>query len=270
MKFKSLLLLLCLVVSSCNSVQPSGTADKKEDLTVPPTNVDPKYPFRIVRVEPNPTSTGTGFQTYRNEGIWIRNFSSATVSSVGWSVLVKSNKLKYSLRPKTNESENINPSRVGIFAENTFTVSNSLPDEGDTLQLIASDGTIVQTIGYGKTVGQMALVFYEQPKQLRIRLIIPNPVGSDDGKEYVEIENLSQDTVTIGGWTLRSKGGQVKSVTTSPNFRIFPYLSFNAGVSGIVAWLNNEGDTLDLVAPDGTVVHHVEWQKVNDGEYIYP
>lgn len=94
-------------------------------------------------------------------------------------------------------------------------------------------------------------------------------VGSSDG-EWVEVHNASETPVDLKGWRLEDAGGSHtigSSVIVSPGSYVVLCRNANQGTNGGVycdnEWsgpiLNNSGDTIDLIRPDGTVVDKVSY-----------
>jgi hypothetical protein len=106
---------------------------------------------------------------------------------------------------------------------------------------------------------------------LRIAEVLPNPVGEDKYKEAITLENTSNAGISLTGWQFRSRGiGMPFAVTTTATSigakatwqtTTFPFDR---------AWLNNDGDSLYLINPSGTVVQSVGWGRVSDGEVVRP
>ncbi len=106
---------------------------------------------------------------------------------------------------------------------------------------------------------------------LRIVEVLPNPVGEDKYNEAITLENTSKQSLSLTGWQFRSKGiGMPFAVSTTASSiaagtrwrtTTFPYDR---------AWLNNDGDSLYLINPQGAVVQSVGWGRVGDGEVVRP
>ncbi len=85
--------------------------------------------------------------------------------------------------------------------------------------------------------------------ELVISEFIPNPVGLDEENEWVEIYNAGSDDVNLTGWKLEDASGKNYDF---PNQEIKSrnYLVLSRGQTGIS--LNNNSETLVLIAPDGS------------------
>jgi len=102
--------------------------------------------------------------------------------------------------------------------------------------------------------------------QLRITSLLPNPAGDELEDESVTIRNTGSTPVNLSGWTLTDPTGRTWSLATVG--------TIPAGANRTVLRqgqsmaLNNGGDTVKLVAPDGTIVHQVTYQSTASGVTI--
>jgi hypothetical protein len=102
----------------------------------------------------------------------------------------------------------------------------------------------------------------------------PDLAGEDASGEWVEIYNTGDQGISLAGWSLRDNarastlpeiivGGHDFAVVAASDGLFEAYPEF----AGIAAWLGgrignglgNDGDRLELVAPDGAVVDAVSW-----------
>lgn len=277
MKFQSLLLLFCFVVSSCNkTTQGDDPITKDNTTTTSPPNVDARYPFRIVRVNPNPNPTQYTFRRYRTESIWLRNYGAAKASWQGWSI--STNSIKPSFELRSSLSFDVLPNGIATFDEMFGTSNQYFGDVGDTVRLLAPDKTVVQTIVYEKAQPQISFMYFEPAYQLRIQFVIPRPSNSQS-PELIIVENMTGANISLTGWKFRSKGGQVKNLLDAEMFAagipvVVPgglalYSENRFEYSG-TNWLNNDGDNLELIDPSGKVVQTITWGAVSAGQVIIP
>lgn len=80
---------------------------------------------------------------------------------------------------------------------------------------------------------------------------LPNPVGKDSEGEWVEIYNVSLETVSLNGWRLQTKGD--KSVTLGESIGPGEYLVFRRQNTKLT--LHNVDGELSLYNPSGELVH---------------
>jgi hypothetical protein len=96
--------------------------------------------------------------------------------------------------------------------------------------------------------------------------LTPNPLGDDALGEEVRIRNLSQSVMSLEQWQLRDLAGNVWVL----NGAIQPgelkaFLRAAQPMS-----LNNDGDVVELVMPDGRVVDTVRYGRAAEGARINP
>lgn len=91
---------------------------------------------------------------------------------------------------------------------------------------------------------------------------LPNPVGDDTTGEFIELLNTASAPADLGGAQLDDAEGGSRpyripdGTTLGPGaFRAFPRSEAKLA-------LNNEGDSVRLLAPDGSVVHILTYPKV--------
>jgi uncharacterized protein YdeI (BOF family) len=111
-------------------------------------------------------------------------------------------------------------------------------------------------------VAQTAPIWVEgvaSPETVVVNEILPAPDGFDwDGDgiagyedEWVELRNTDESSVGLGGWQIADGSG--RSYTVPPGTTLPPgqYLVLYRRETGLA--LNNDGETVSLVRPDGTV-----------------
>ncbi len=102
-----------------------------------------------------------------------------------------------------------------------------------------------------------------------ITAVLPNPQGKDDGKEWVEITNVSLFPVSLEGWALRlphAKKGKY----------VFGTVGFGQRESKrflgdeLAMMLPNVEGELSLIDPSGKSVSTLVWKDARDGVIIRP
>lgn len=103
------------------------------------------------------------------------------------------------------------------------------------------------------------------PPVLRILAVLPNPPGADDGNESVTLANGNAIDVTLTGWRLRDKAGNVFILSGSAPATA----TRSVRVQGTFT-LNQGGDEVELIDPSGRVVHKVTYTagQVRPGRFI--
>lgn len=101
---------------------------------------------------------------------------------------------------------------------------------------------------------------------LRIVSMIPDPQGEDFTMEQITFRNTGSTPIDLAGWRVRDLAGNV--------WELDPLTSIAAGEdktlvrAGASMSLNNGGDKIELVAPEGTVVQSVTYDKVSQDELV--
>lgn len=90
---------------------------------------------------------------------------------------------------------------------------------------------------------------------VRISTILPNPDGSDFGRETVTL--TAPNAITLDGWTLRDKAGHIYNLSGSVNINEQITFAFKNHEFP----LNNKGDVLFLYDKTGAVVHRVSYEQ---------
>lgn len=94
--------------------------------------------------------------------------------------------------------------------------------------------------------------------------IFPNPVGLDGDKEWIEIYNRGERTVSLYGWTLSDNDG-VKYIFPKIVISSKEYLVITKKESGIS--LNNKEDTIFIYQPfKDEFLQRVKYEKAPEGE----
>jgi Lamin Tail Domain len=90
---------------------------------------------------------------------------------------------------------------------------------------------------------------------VRIRSLLPNPDGPDEGREQVTIGNGTAEAVDLAGWLLRDRAGN--------RFALEGVIPVRAELTITMCAfsmpLNNSGDDVALIDPQGHVRHHVSY-----------
>ncbi|OGO16382.1 MAG: hypothetical protein A2Z14_04385 [Chloroflexi bacterium RBG_16_48_8] len=108
------------------------------------------------------------------------------------------------------------------------------------------------------------------PGRIRINEVLIRPHydwegkgGVDTGDEFIELYNLGPNKVFLKGWTLDDEEGGGSKPYKIPGITIRPggYATFFHTKTGIT--LNDDGDTVRLIAPNGTLVEEIRYLKVS-------
>lgn len=96
---------------------------------------------------------------------------------------------------------------------------------------------------------------------------LPSPKGDDAVEEWIELVNLTDQAVNLGGWQLDDAAGKGSKTFSIPSDTIIlpkAFLVFARDVTRVV--LNNtEGDAVRLLSPQGVAVDEVRYEEARDG-----
>lgn len=149
-------------------------------------------------------------------------------------------------------------------ATNTITA----PAESNEATSKATKPKATATPTPAKTAGkQVAGSVRAAAASVVIYRFLPDPVGSDDA-EYIELKNIGTSPANILGYQLDDEDGGSRPYTIPDNTSIpaGETAVFSREDTGIA--LNNNGDTVRLLDPDGVVVDSYSYGKVAEGEIV--
>ena len=110
--------------------------------------------------------------------------------------------------------------------------------------------------------------FHEDDITRKIRMIalLPDPVGDDLAGERITFRNVTDEDISLEGWQVRDIAGNTWSLDALRS--LAPGQTKALLRNGQAMALNNSGDRVELVAPDGTVVQQFEYGEVGTGEEV--
>jgi PKD repeat protein len=155
----------------------------------------------------------------------------------------------------------------GVTAAHTYTAAGTF-----TVTLKVTDsGGLIHSVTQGIAV---AAVIYSDA--LVINEFLPNPTGTDAGNEFIELYNPGSVAIDLTGWKLDDADGAGTSspFSLSSGTTIAPgaYVAFFTSVT-----LNNDADSVRLLAPDAAVKAHTSYtssiegqshNRLGDGTYV--
>ena len=101
---------------------------------------------------------------------------------------------------------------------------------------------------------------------VKIMAVLPNPVGNERSNEAVELLNLGASPVSLKGWILRDR---TRNVWELDSLRMIAEGATSIIVrDGMNMGLNNDGDHLWLVAPDGRTIDEFTYDETVEGVWI--
>ncbi len=105
------------------------------------------------------------------------------------------------------------------------------------------------------------------PSGIVINEILPSPEGPDKTEEWIEIFNQNNFEVDLTDWKIKDiAGNRTTAYTFSEGTKISPgrFLVFYRPTTKIT--LNNDGDGLNLIQPDGKIIDSVNYEKAPRGQ----
>jgi len=112
---------------------------------------------------------------------------------------------------------------------------------------------------------------------IKITELYPNPPGSDNDDEFIELQNTSAETVDITGWKLgdsSTKRYTIKEGSTKPG----AFMVFKRSMTGI-ALNNTGGDEVGLYDPSDAIIERAQykgsspegqsWARKEDGSWAW-
>lgn len=232
---------------------------------------------RISEILPDPDGAD-------EEGEWIEleNSTDQPLQLCGWSL----DDAEGGSRPMKLDAFSVAPHGLLLLTRRQTRIA--LNNEGDRVRLLTTSGTIDDVPYDQAPTGESFArrsdgVFLWTPhptpgnanefrsstqspfaRALRISRVLPNPVGLDEGHEWIEIENTGQETTPLVGWLLDDgPGGSRPFDLSAYSLRPGERRQFTSSTTGIE--LTNTQDTARLLDPEGNVVSLVSWQDAGDG-----
>lgn len=99
--------------------------------------------------------------------------------------------------------------------------------------------------------------------------VLPNPSGRDSGNEWVEIRNVSGQTASLNGWTLRLPHAK-KSTFTFGSVGFFLHETKRFSDRDLGMTFGNASGELSLISPSGDAVSALYWKDAREGVTIRP
>lgn len=135
------------------------------------------------------------------------------------------------------------------------------PREGDEEHEEAEDRVWTAPIWFEATATAAVTL-----PRLEIVDLLPNPVGDDLTGEEITVRNSGGTAADLTGWQLRDLAGNVWALSGS----ILAGQSVNFRREHQAMSLNNDGDVVELIAADGTVVDSVRYGRAVEGARMVP
>jgi len=117
----------------------------------------------------------------------------------------------------------------------------------------------------GKTEEQTEIrVIY--PSNIFINEILPSPEGPDETDEWIEISNQNNFEVDLSGWKIKDSIGKSTTYIFSKRTKVPSQGLLTLSRQTTKITLNNDGDEMFLLKPDGKVADSVSYEKALIGQ----
>lgn len=106
----------------------------------------------------------------------------------------------------------------------------------------------------------------EYSDQVMINELLPNPSGTDTANEFIEFFNSDDETINLSNWQL-TDGSTTYKIPAGTALEKDKYLAFYSAQTKIS--LNNGGDTVSLLTPQGDLVSKVTYTAAPGEDISY-
>jgi len=203
--------------------------ERSNDDTVPGINADLIYTGAL-------KNTGESIGLYDN----LANLIDSAVYSEGW--------------PAGDNQTKQTMERIGLSLWQTSQNSEGTPK--------AENSIIIKTEEKEEKTNKEGKIY---PLGIIINEVLPSPEGPDSEKEWIEIFNQNNFEVDLSDWQISDASGTIKTYTFPIGTKINPqgFIVLYRPTTKIT--LNNEGDVLKLIQPDGKIIDSVNYEKAPMG-----
>ncbi len=142
-----------------------------------------------------------------------------------------------------------------VEEEETYTSSteytDTAPDSSDEESTPEQEGSEIDETTYSGAV------------TLEFTSLYPNTSGADAQEEYIEIANTGLESIDLKGWSIED--GSTDRYTFSSSLKIAGGSTLRVDRPQSDLSLNNSGDTLELITPEGDVIDMVTYGSAPRG-----
>jgi len=240
-------------------------------ITSSPSTIINQQPSTIFinEVFPNPSGSDMGV-----EFIELYNFGTENISLDGWRLGGKTKKkldgaqikpqgyLSFTEATLLNSANTIQ--LLDPFSNTISEVTYPDPEEGQSYSR-DDQGTFRWTI---PTPGKKndfpfkkETVYLQGTAPVIIHRILPNPSGTDEDNEWIELKNRSANEVNLSGWKIDNREGGSLPFTITGNLflrsqQVHRFISRQTGIT-----LRNTADQVRLFDANGVLVDQLEWKS---------
>jgi hypothetical protein len=227
--------------------------ERTDDTTVPNIPADQIYTGAL-------GNTGEILDLYDNLG----NLIDRADNSSGW--LAGDNTTKQTMERAGHQTWQTSQNPSGTPKEkNSATEIEIQPEikvaEPEPLKVAS---TVAETVKVPVVVEPQQPIIY--PSNIIINEIMPSPEGADETEEWIEIFNQNNFEADLSGWQIKDTVGKTSTYVFPSGTKIpaKEFLTLNRQKTKII--LNNDGDGLNLIRPDGEVVNSASYEKAILGQ----
>jgi hypothetical protein len=159
------------------------------------------------------------------------------------------------------------PTPEPTFTPTPTQISTPISTPTPTLNLTPSPSQILNNQNLGEQAPTSSPVInVPMTISLNINEFIPNPDGSDEENEWIEIYNAGETEVNLSGWKLKDASNKEYNFT---NEKILAggYLVLLRPQTKIT--INNDAETLSLIAPSGEVASQIQYSGGSQEGYSF-
>jgi len=138
------------------------------------------------------------------------------------------------------------------------TTTNASATPVITTPTVASTPVTTATIPSATTIATPTL------KTLRLTELYPNTTGNDATEEYVRLQNTGNEPMNVNGWMLKDASGKISKLSGLETLAPGATMQIFRSVTNLA--LNNDADTVYLIAPDEQVVDQVSYANPKEGD----
>lgn len=246
---------------------PPNPVSEPEPSTAPPTSesspVNEAPTLVPIEVAPATSQTPTGVITVMYQGyvfelnlpesdreiVTEEMFNQAVIETDTPLVVEPATPIAETPQASTPENETTPPLVIPVVE---LTVSNS---EVEATPAVLPEEPVVATTETEPTI--------IMPTTLHFSTLYPNTLGDDALEEYVTLENFGVGTVDLLGWSLRDASG--KTWTADGMYLVSANTTVTLPRTLTNITLNNSNETIELLAPNGTVIDSVSYTTTKKG-----
>lgn len=278
-------------VSSAVTPDPTQTPQTQTPTTTPNAPIATNEVI-VNELLPDPEGSDEG-----GEWIELRNTSDHTVSLAGWqlddeeggskpyafknetigaeSFLVMNNSVTHITLNNTKDSARlIDPNGIvtssytypkvttgkswARMKSGTWTIAESPTPQDDNEPKIVEPDAADMEDATNTPAEESADQNPETPGPVDISEVFPNPTGTDQGGEWIEIHNVTNSGLDLSGWKIKNAAGKTFTLPDGTAIPPLGYLILTDTTTKIT--LKNSGDQIQILDPDNTLQDKIEFE----------